>query len=224
MAIRRRRLDVGEARGRALVALVAREFLMARSNAGLSQDEVAAAAGISRAQYGRIELGLSPEVSVASVARIAAVLGLDASLKLYPAGEPIRDAAHAALLERLRSRCHPSLRWQTEVPLPRPGDLRAWDAVISGFVVPTVSSRIRGAVEAETRPVDVQALERKLALKLRDGAVAWLILLLADTRHNRAFLRGPGESLKARFPLDGRRALELLAAGADPGASSIVLL
>jgi hypothetical protein len=158
------------------------------------------------------------------VARIAAVLGLDASLKLYPATEPIRDAAHAALLERLHLHCHGSLRWQTEVPLPRPGDLRAWDATIRGFRTPGGHGGVRGAVEAETRPTDAQALDRKLALKERDGGADWLILLLADTRHNRAFLHGPGVTLRARFPMDGRRALELLAAGVDLASNSIIVL
>ena len=220
MAIRRRPIDIGTARGRELVSFAAREFLGARTNAGLPQDEVGPAAGMSRSQYGRIELGLSPDVSLAAISRIAAVLGLQASLRFFPATDPIRDTAHAALLERLRTRCHPSLRWRTEVPLPAHGDLRAWDAIIDGFT----PRQIRGGVEAETRPVDVQALERKLALKERDGAVDWMILLLADTRHNRSFLRGPGETLKTRFPLDGRRALELLAVGVSPEASSIVLL
>ncbi|MBA2719994.1 MAG: helix-turn-helix transcriptional regulator [Chloroflexi bacterium] len=202
------------------MALVTRDFVKARTNAGLSQDEVGAALGMSRSQYGRIELGRSPDVSIVTAARIAAVLSLTASLRLYPTSEPIRDAAHSALLERLRIRCHRSLRWRTEVPLPGQGDLRAWDAVVDGFGRPAV----RGGIEAETRPVDGQALERKLALKERDGAVDWMILLLADTRHNRTFLRGPGEALKRRFPLDGRRALELLAAGVDPEASGLVLL
>jgi transcriptional regulator with XRE-family HTH domain len=224
VTIRQRRVDLGDERGRRLVALVASEFGAARRNAGLSQEEVAHAVGVSRAQYGRIELGLSPEVAVAAVARIAAVLGLDTSLKLYPTAEPIRDAAHAALLERLHAHCHASLRWQTEVPLPRPGDLRAWDAMIRGFRTPEGRGGIRGAVEAETRPTDAQALDRKLALKERDGGVDWLILLLADTRHNRSFLHGPATTLRARFPMDGRRALELLAAGVDPGSNAIIVL
>ncbi|HUQ78371.1 MAG TPA: hypothetical protein VM427_05815 [Patescibacteria group bacterium] len=70
----------------------------------------------------------------------------------------------------------------------------------------------------------VEALHRKLALKERDGDVDRVILLLADTRHNRVFLRGSGSSLRTRFPLDGRQALMHLAAGTDPGASAIVLL
>lgn len=215
---------MGGEQGRRLVARIGSEFATLRLNAGLSQDEVSAAAGISRPKYGRIERGRSPQVAVASVARVAAALGLEVSLRLYPIGDPVRDAGHAALLERLRLRCHATLRWRTEVPLPRAGDLRAWDAMISGFPMPVGREGVRGAVEAETRPIDVQALDRKLALKERDGGAHWLILLLADTRHNRAFLHGPGASLRARFPLDGRRAVELLTAGVDPGANSIVLL
>ena len=220
MAVRRRRVDIGAERGRDLVALTGRELKAARLNAGLSQEEVAAAAGISRSQYGRIELGLSPGLSIALAARLAAVLGLQASLRYFPNADPIRDAAQRALLERLRVRCHPSLRWRTEVPLPSPGDLRAWDAIVDGFT----PRHVRGGIEAETQPVDVQALERKLALKERDGAVDWMILLLADTRHNRAFLRGPGAALLARFPLDGRRAIELLGAGVSLGANAVLLL
>jgi transcriptional regulator with XRE-family HTH domain len=220
MAIRRRRVDLGTERGRDLVALTGRELRTARTNAGLSQAAVAAPAGISRSQYGRIEAAVSPNLSIVLAARLAAVLGLQASLRYFPSADPIRDAAHRALLERLHVRCHASLRWRTEVPLPAPGDLRAWDAVVDGFT----PRHVRGGIEAETRPVDVQALERKLALKERDGAVDWMILLLADTRHNRSFVRGPGETLLGRFPLDGRRALEFLGAGVSPGASAIVLL
>ena len=223
MAIRRRRVDIGDARGRALVALVGREFLTARANSGLSQDAVSAAAGMSRPQYGRVERGLAPEVSVATIARIAAVLGLDSSLRFYPVADPVRDAAHVALLERLHAICHPSLTWRTEVAFPRSGDLRARDAVVSGLRSETARP-IRVGVEAETRPDDVQALERKLALKERDGDVDRVVLLLADTRHNRTFLRGPGESLRHRFPMNGRRTLEALAVGRDPGANGIVLL
>ena len=223
MAIRQRRVDLGEERGRRLVAIAANEIGAARRNAGLSQDEVSAAVGLSRPQYGRIERGRSPEVSLATISRIAAVLGLDASLRFFPTSDPIRDAGHATLLERLRARCHPSLVWRTEVPLPRPGDLRAWDAVLRGFHG-SGRGNVTGAVEAETRPMDSQALDRKLALKERDGGVDWVMLLLADTRHNRAFLRGSGGALRVRLPLDGRRALERLAAGEDPGGNAIVFI
>src|SRR5579859_3076350 len=108
MAVRRRRADIGSERGRRLVALVGSEFASVRLNAALSQDEVSAAAAISRPKYGRIERGRSPQVSLASVARVAAALGLEVSLRFYPVGDPVRDAGHTALLERLHARCHAS--------------------------------------------------------------------------------------------------------------------
>ena len=120
-------------------------------------------------------------------------MGLDLSIRAYPGGRPLRDAAHAALLERLHRRVHRSLGWATEVPLPITGDLRAWDALIRG-------EDWRCGVEAETRPRDLQALERRLTLKLRDGGVDWLVLLLLDSRHNRALVREHGEQLATAVP------------------------
>jgi hypothetical protein len=82
----------------------------------------------------------------------------------------------------------------------------------------------RHGVEAETRPNDRQALERRLALKLRDGHVDSLSLLLLDSRHNRDFVRAHRVALAERFPVPGGRALELLGAGVDPGGNTIVVL
>ena len=223
MAIRERRLEVGRALGRDLRLAAVREFKATRTASGLTKEEVARAAGVSGPQYGRIERGLSPELSLERIAVIAAVLGLEPSLRFYPKGDPIRDAGSAVLLERLRERCHPSLAWRTEVPLPIAGDRRAWDALIRGSG-PSPIGTWRVGVEAETRPNDVQALDRKLALKERDGEVDWLLLLLLDSRHNRSFLAAAGQVLRRRCPLDGRRALELLAAGAPLGARAVVLL
>ena len=105
----------------------------------------------------------------------------------------------------------------TEVAFPIPGDLRAWDAVVLG-------GDWRHGVEAETRPRDRQALERRIALKLRDGDVSSVSLLLLDSRHNRDFVRAHGTVLAERFPIRGRRSLELLRAGMNPGGNSIILL
>jgi hypothetical protein len=48
--------------------------------------------------------------------------------------------------------------------------------------------------------------------------------VLSDTRHNRELLRAHGDDLVQRFPVPGRRAVELLAAGMPPGGNAIVLL
>jgi hypothetical protein len=144
------------------------------------------------------------------------VVGLDLSVRVFPAGDPIRDAGHARLLERFRRELHPSLRWHTEVPFPDSGDLRAWDAV-------TGCADWRAGVEAETVIEDTQALDRKLALKMRDGAVDHLILLVADTPRNRRALAATTAAF-ADLPLRARELLRSLRAGEEPRASGIVVL
>jgi hypothetical protein len=171
---------------------------------------------MSAAHVSRIEHGLVKSLDPEGLAILFAAVGLELSVRVFPSGAPLRDNAHTALLRRFKARLHPSVVWRTEVPMPIPGDLRAWDAAVG------VRSRWTG-VEAETRPRDAQALERRLNLKLRDSNFEHAILLLADTRYNRQFIRGH-PALRDRFPLPGRLALEHLGAGADPGDSAIVLL
>lgn len=217
MGSRERAIDVGTARGRALAELVITELRNGRLDRALAGSEVADAAGLSKAQYRRIERGLTESLSIQTASRLLAAVGLELSVRVYPGGQPLRDAAHAALLDRLRARLHRSLRFLTEVAFPSAGDRRAWDAVIIGV-------DWRTGVEAETRPRDRQALERRLALKLRDGDVDNLVLLLLDSRYNRDFVRANNDVLLQRFPVSGRRVLELLGAGVNPGGSSIILL
>ena len=100
--------------------------------------------------------------------------------------------------------------------MPTPGDQRAWDATASLW-------GLRVGIEAELRPTDLQSLERRLALKKRDGAVARLILVLTDSRHDRALLRVTGESLRVPFPVQGRAARLALHSREDPGGDVLIL-
>jgi transcriptional regulator with XRE-family HTH domain len=217
MGSRERPVDVGSSRAREILARLTAEFRNARLTAGLSQDDVAAGLSISRSQYSRIERGHSVDLSIPMASRVCAVLGLDLAVRTFPSGDPIRDAAHVALLERLHVRCHRSLMWRTEVPLPIVGDMRAWDATIRG-------SSFRAGVEAETRFRDQQALDRRLSLKERDGDMDRLILLVLDSRGNREALRSHSEWVARRFSVPGTRALELLGAGVDPGGNALIVL
>ncbi len=102
------------------------------------------------------------------------------------------------------------------MPLPIPGDMRAWDALIKG-------DRWLLGVEAETVIDDIQALERRLSLKVRDGQVDGVILLVADTPRNRRALMGAREAL-ADLPHRTRAILGPLRSGKYPGASGIVII
>jgi hypothetical protein len=170
---------------------------------------------MSRGQVERTEAG-ARRTTIQELACLGAAVGREIRLRAYPGGDPIRDAGQARLVNRLRNEVGASLRWRTEVPLPIPGDLRAWDAVISG-------PGWRIAVEAETVLTDVQAVERRLALTRRDGGIEHVLLLVADTPRNR---RARAAAPAAFVDLNGRprEILAALRAGLDPGHSGLVFL
>ena len=82
----------------------------------------------------------------------------------------------------------------------------------------------RSGVEVETRPRDGQELERRMTLKRRDGGVDSLILMLPDTRSNRAFVRDRAASLGVLFPGDASQATIDLGAGKLPEEDVLMVL
>jgi hypothetical protein len=199
------------------VAYIGRELTDGIRNQGLSYAAVGRDVGLSGVQVGRVARGMAPDLTILQASELLASIGQELSIRAYPTGRPLRDRPQLALLDRLRARLHSSLAWRSEVPVTGPPDLRAWDAVIVGLTW-------RRPIEAESRLGDVQALERRVALKQRDGNMDQVIVLVADTRHNRTVLRSLGAALTGQFPFPGRRALELLAVGVPPDASSVILL
>jgi hypothetical protein len=79
-------------------------------------------------------------------------------------------------------------------------------------------------IEAEMRLDDLQALERRIALKRRDSGIDIVILLIADTLGNRRRLADHRDVLRSSFPLDTRAVLAALGSGRPPAASGIVVL
>ena len=217
MGTSERAVDRGRRLGERTVAELGHEIHMARLARGLSQADVGRAVGLSGARVSLIERGRVPRVPFMHLVRILAVLGLELSARAYPVGQPLRDEAHLALLTALRSRIPAGMSWRTEVPLPLAGDGRAWDAVIG-------ARQTAIGVEAETRLRDVQALERRINLKKRDGGVQRVLLLLRDTRWNRTVTRSHSAELRVAFPISGGVALRALSAGHDPGGDAMILL
>src|SRR4051812_12144604 len=127
MTTRERPGDRGRARGRRLVRDFSDEFRAARRAVGLSQQAVAAACGVSRATIERLEQGTRESLSVVQAAQLAAVVGLDVTLRTFPGPAPVRDAAQLRLLGRFMARLGPAWRWQFEVLVGRAPDQRAWD-------------------------------------------------------------------------------------------------
>ena len=100
--------------------------------------------------------------------------------------------------------------------MPIDGDRRSADALVTG-------PGVKALIEAETRIDDVQALERRINAKQRDMRIARVILLVADTRHNRVVITQV-PALRVRFPVSTRACLAALAKARDPGGDALVLM
>ena len=213
----RNRANEAASAARLLRIDVGREFREARLAGGISLRTAAAAVGLSHSQFGRIERGELPNVSVEQLCRACTAVGLRFAGRAYPHGDPVRDRAQLALIARFRDRLPQQIGVRVEVPLPIERDPRAWDLVIALQPQPA-------AVEAETRLRDVQALQRRLALKQRDGGVSCVVLVVNDTPANRRTLLLHGGDLRVAFPLWGREVLATLDRGQTPPAIGIVVL
>ena len=169
-------IDLARATARRLRNDVGNEVRLARVGASVSQRIAGGRVGMSHSQFGRIERSELADVTVEQLSRACAAVGLKLIMRAIPVADPALDAGQLALLGRLRAILPRGTNFRTEVPLPITGDLRAWDGM--AFLDRNV------AVEAETRPRDIQAVERRCALKARDGRIDIVVLLLADTAAN----------------------------------------
>ena len=189
----------------------------ARLAAGLSQARVARAIGRSRPRLSAWEQRRA-RPGILDLARWAAVVGLEVSVRAYPGGSPVRDVAQLRVLARLRSIIGPAWRWRAEVPVSAdPRDRRAFDALISN-----ASGAV--AIEIITRLTDAQAQVRAALLKLEAARLDRMILVLSDTRHNRAALAAAAPGLRLSFPLESRDVLRELRKGRRPLANGVLLV
>jgi transcriptional regulator with XRE-family HTH domain len=196
---------------------IGEDIRLARVAHGLSLAKLAAASQVSDSEISRVERGVAQRVPYIVIAKLCGAVGLDLVSKTYPGAQSVRDAAHVALLADFSRLLHPSIRWDTEVPLPIAGDQRAWDGLIRG-------SGWRFGVEAETSPRDGQALVRRLQLKVRDGDVDGLLLLLRDTRTTRTFLEAAEPEIRSMLPMSTRTVLGALRRGVAPPGNGVVIV
>jgi transcriptional regulator with XRE-family HTH domain len=217
MAAGGRRADRGSERARDIRFRVGREIHTARRAAGLSLRAAGAAVGVSASAFSRIERGLGAGLSLERLCLACAAVGLEFGGRAFLDGDPVRDAGHLRLLGRIRERLPPGSPWSLEVPLPGPGDQRAIDAE-------TLLCGRRVGFEAELQLEDIQALERRLALKKRDAGLGLLVLVVAETRHNREVLAVHRDALRRSFPLDSRQVLGALHRGEPPVRDGLVVI
>jgi transcriptional regulator with XRE-family HTH domain len=189
----------------------------ARRIRGVTMKDVGRMVGVSESEVSRRELGKSRRLTGEKLAVHAAAVGLRLSVKLWPVGGGVRDAAQARYVARFVARVGRAWKVALEVPIPQPGDLRAVDILLG-------RADVRIAVEVITRLADIQAQVRAGQLKARDIGASRLLLVVAGTHANRDALVATRGALVAAFDFDTRRILADLAAGRDPGRDGIVVL
>jgi transcriptional regulator with XRE-family HTH domain len=192
------------------------ELRETRIASGVSQQGIADRLGVSRSLISRVERGTVVRLRLDHVVRHGAALGLKPSLKLYPVGGGLRDAAQVRYIRKFVARIGRAWRVSLDVPVPIPGDLRGIDVLLQGACVI--------AVEVVTRLRDIQALLRAAQLKQRDIGATRLIIVVSGTHANRRALAEARLSLIATFDMDSQRVLATLARGQDPGRDAIIVL
>ena len=173
---------------------------------------------MSQTELSRIEhLETVDRLSVVDLAALAAVVGRELGANLYPAGEPIRDAGHQVLIRRVRSLLSDTWRVAAEMPLPTIGDRRAWDLLLR------IPDQLVG-VEAETRVRDIQAFVRHVRERELEGGADTILIVLAESAHNRSVLPQLIEALGPRYSTSARVLLKALRDGKPLAGSGVILI
>jgi transcriptional regulator with XRE-family HTH domain len=217
VATRETRQERGQRRGQAALRTIAQELRDARIVAGLSQAFVASLVGWKQSELSRLETFKSASVTLPRLGELAAVLGLELRAGLFPIGDPLRDKGHQALIRRFLSFVSGAFAVAREVPFPNTGDRRAWDVIL----------RIAGqriGVEAESRVRDIQAAARRIHERERDGRADVVLVVLADTAHNRLILPALLDALGDRFRTPRRSLFAALRTGRPLPGCGVILV
>ncbi len=218
---RETRLERGRRRGNMLVARALGEVRTTRNAAGLTHAEVARAIGIDRSLFTRIEHGAFGDLGIVRLSEIASVLGYEVSLGLHPIGDPVRDKGQLACARRFEAVLSDKWRVTDETLLPAAGEQRAWDKLLR---LVDATPRYLVGIDIESRVWDVQAIVRRTRARERDGQVDHVLLVLADTAHNRRIADELRSGLGADYQAGARPMLAGLRRGERLKGSGVVLV
>ena len=162
--------------------------------------------------------------SVDSLARLAAALGADLSVRLYPnTGPPIRDRHQARMVEALLGILNPRWRPTLEVPVRSPArgiiDLVLHDAAAGIMLAVEAQSELR-RVEQQLRwsgekAASLPSSELWRTIGGRDARIG-RVLLLRSTRTTRALAANLESTFRAAYPADHGAARRALTTPDDP--------
>lgn len=194
--VRSRELD---RRRRRLRSRLAQQLADARSDAGVARTTLARAAGIDPSYLWKIETAAA-QPSLDLVVTIAAALGCEVGMRLFPASGPrLVDRFQAPMIEQLLRELHPRWRGRPEVPV-----LRAHGTI--DLVLDDQHRGLRVACESHSELRRLEEVLRRAAEKasgldpLHAGVAVSRMLLLRSTSATRAVARSFEATLAAAYP------------------------
>jgi transcriptional regulator with XRE-family HTH domain len=187
-------------RSRELRRRIGQQIVDLRTEANLTQAQLARCAGIDQAHLWRIEAG-SINGSLEVLVAISACLGCDLSVRLYPGSGPrLHDRFQAPMIEGLLRMVGPG--WLPRPECPVPGARGVIDLVLTRA---TDHLTIACECHSELRRLELvirRAAEKTDALRAQLGAPGMVssLLLLRSTVATRAIARTYQATLGAAFP------------------------
>lgn len=206
-------------RARALRRTIAADLTRFRQDAGLTQSQVATAAGVHPSVVSRLEdLALLPTLE--TYVRVCSALGADFAARPYPnTGPPIHDRHQVRIAELLLGSLHPRWSATPEVSVRRPS--RGWiDAVLHDRRDHTL---VGTELESDIRRVEQvirRSAEKVESLPSADRWDTWAaggeplvsrLLVVRWTRANRDAAAAARRQLREAYPMDPCDALEAIA-------------
>jgi hypothetical protein len=153
-----------------------------------------------------VELG-DPGVTITTLCAVAEAVGLDVVLRTYPGrGPTLRDTGQLALAEQMCAQAHAG--WQPNIELAVGAHGEAIDVAL-------FATREIWAVEIERMAIDFQAQYRRADRKRAILAAlhqrpARLVMIVEDSRRNRAALEAHLAFIRATLPAGSREVLTAL--------------
>jgi transcriptional regulator with XRE-family HTH domain len=215
---------------REMLGALARDLLVFREDAGISQRRLSRLSGISQGHVSRIEAGASA-ASLETYNRLAVALGADLSVRLYPGtGPSLRDRHQIRIADHLLASLGSGWTAHPEVPVWRP--VRGWidlvlvDLAAGAIVAVEIESGIR-RLEQQVRwaQAKAEALESARLWPFgADGATRSVsrLLVVRATRESVALSALARHLLDTAYPANPTDALASLR-GAQPWPGAAVI-
>ena len=196
---------------------IGQEVSLRRINLGLTVTAAARRAGVAPETQRRVEAG-DPVESLMTMCRVAGPLGLKVWGRGFPAATPsLRDTGQLVIADQIRTLLHPAARCQLEHGL---GNGRAIDMVVYGAdeILAIEIERLLADLQAQYRSADAKRIE----LAQAHQRPVRLVLVIADTRRNRAAAAEHARLVRAMLPATPREILGVLRRGGVLGRDGLL--